>query len=115
MKKILLILFLVITTVVVGQSKDQDSTLKRKHSIENLRAYPNPLITQTKVSFLSNSSTSAIFKVKNLLGKTVYLKEFTAKKGENSIIFYKNNLESGMYIYSLQTKSEIVSKRLVIK
>jgi hypothetical protein len=115
MKKILLILFLSITTLILAQSKDQESTATRNKSIENLSAYPNPLITETKISFLSKSRTSAILKVKNLLGKTVYSKAFTIKKGENSITFYKNSLESGMYIYSLQTVSEIVSKRLVIK
>jgi len=115
MKKILLILFLCITTVTLAQSKEQEPTAKRKHSIENLHAYPNPLITETKISFNSNSNTSGILKVKNLLGKTVYSKAFTVKKGGNSITFYKNSLESGMYIYSLQTASEIVSKRLVIK
>ena len=115
MKKILLILFIFITTVTLAQSKNQESILIQKNAIENLGAYPNPLLTETKISFRSKENTSAILKIKNLLGKTVHSKAFTVKKGENSITFYKNSLESGMYIYSVQTASQIVSKRLVIK
>ena len=77
--------------------------------------FHNPFVSETKISFLSNSNTSAILNVKNLLGKIVYSKAFVVKKGENSVVFYKNSLESGMYIYSVQTTSEIASKRLVIK
>ena len=56
-----------------------------------------------------------ILTVKNLLGKTVYKQEFLSKKGNKTFTFYKNNLESGMYIYSIQSDSGIISKRLVIK
>jgi len=53
--------------------------------------------------------------VKNLLGTTVYEETINAKTGYNSIQFYRNNLTKGMYIYTLQTESEIVSKRLIIQ
>lgn len=115
MKKILLILFLSISTNLLAQKSDQETPAKQNRSIENVRAYPNPLISETKISFRSSLNTITILKIKNLLGKTVYAKEFMAKKGNNSILFSKNNLDSGMYIYAIQNKSEIISKRLVIK
>lgn len=117
MKKLLFVLTLSIASIIVARSQSQDpiSTIKQDKSIKNLRAYPNPFVTETQISFISNKSRPAILKVKNLLGKTVYKKEFITRKGKNDFTFYKDNLESGMYIYSLQTESEIISKRLVIK
>ena len=56
-----------------------------------------------------------MFTVKNLLGTTVYEEQIDANLGNNTIAFNRNSLTKGMYIYSLQTDVEIVSKRLIIK
>ena len=106
MKKILLFtLFLLISTVAFSQEK----------SIEKLAAFPNPFSNATKITFNSISSTQVIFTVKNVLGKTVFTQKIKRVKGENSIPFSKGNLSTGIYIYTLQNKSQITSKRLVIQ
>ena len=58
---------------------------------------------------------TVFFSVKNVLGKTVYRKKITMKSGKNTIPFYKNDLPTGMYIYSIQNKKKTISKRFVIK
>ncbi|WP_083265092.1 T9SS type A sorting domain-containing protein [Urechidicola croceus] len=117
MKKILLILLLLTSSFVFAQQnqKEEIAINSEVNSINNLTAFPNPFIADTRISFSTNKSQSAILTIKNLLGKTIYKAEIKTKVGYNAIQFYKNNFESGMYIYSIQTGSEIVSKRLVIK
>jgi hypothetical protein len=104
-KKILFILFLSITSLGFSQEK----------TIDGLSAAPNPFTNSTKISFTSTSSTNILFTVKNVLGKTVFKKNFLIKSGKNTIPFYKNNLSKGMYIYSIQNKEKTTSKRLVIR
>jgi hypothetical protein len=104
-KKILFILFLLIATIGFSQEK----------SITKLSAAPNPFTTLTKISFNSIEKGTIIFNVKNVLGKTVHKKQLSILKGKNSISFFKQDLLPGIYIYSIQNKKSIVSKRLVIK
>ena len=104
-KKILFILFLSISSLGFSQEK----------SIDDLSAAPNPFTNSTKISFTSNTNSTVSFTVKNVLGKTVFKKNIQIKLGKNSIPFYKNDLAVGMYIYSIQDKKKIISKRFVIR
>jgi len=104
-KNILFILFLSIATLGFSQEK----------SIDGLSAAPNPFTNSTKISFTATNSSAVFFSVKNVLGKTVYRKKITMKSGKNTIPFYKNDLPTGMYIYSIQNKKKTISKRFVIK
>ena len=104
-KKLLFILFLFNITYSFSQEK----------SITQLSAAPNPFITSTKIHFNANQAGIIIFNVKNILGKTVHKKQLFVQKGENTISFFKQQLLPGIYIYSIQNKKSIVSKRLVIQ
>ena len=119
MKKLLLILFLMTFTFSFGQQNLNADTATPKNepieSISSLGVYPNPLTVKSKINFTSSTSQSVVFSVKNILGKVVYSEKLEAKTGLNSILFNRNNSPQGMYIYSIQTDNEIVSKRLIIK
>ena len=104
-KKILFILFLSLSTVGFSQER----------AIEKLSAAPNPFTNSTKITFNSKNIGNVIFTVKNVLGKTVYKKQLKISKGKNTVPFFKNDLLPGIYIYSIQNKKSILSKRLVIK
>jgi hypothetical protein len=88
---------------------------KQIETIESVSAYPNPFSNVTKINFKSVKDQTIEFTVKNLVGKAVYSEKINAKEGYNSIPFNRNDLPQGMYIYSLQTETELVSKRLVIR
>ena len=105
MKKLLLILFLSISSFGFSQEK----------SIDKLSAAPNPFTNSTKITYKSIDSSPIIFTVKNVLGKTIYKKNIKTKTGHNSFLFTKGNLSTGIYIYSIQNKLKIISKRFVIK
>ncbi|MFK8061175.1 MAG: T9SS type A sorting domain-containing protein [Polaribacter sp.] len=104
-KKILFILFLSIASLGFSQEK----------SIDGLSAAPNPFTNSTKISFTSTTNATLFFTVKNVLGKTVYKKNIKTKSGKNTITFYKNDLPTGMYIYSIRGIEKVISKRFVIR
>lgn len=103
--KILFTLLLFVTVIAFSQEK----------SIDKLSAVPNPFSNSTKITFNSADNSNIIFTVKNVLGKTVYTQKVKTVKGKNSVPFYKGNLSTGIYIYTLQDKKQITSKRFVIR
>jgi len=119
MKKLLLITFLLIFTFSYAQEKDTRDVIKKNEpttiTLTSVSASPNPLTIRTRISFRSTKNQLVEFTVKNLVGKTVYKIRINTKTGVNSLLFNRNDLNNGMYIYSLQSDSEVVSKRLVIR
>jgi len=117
MKKLLLIILLGCTGFSFAQQKYRTITSKNQviKTISNITAYPNPFSVKTQISFRSSSDQTINLAVKNLLGKTIYNQTTKVKKGFNSLKFNRNNLAKGMYIYSLQTNHEVISKRLIIR
>jgi hypothetical protein len=87
----------------------------QEESINKLATAPNPFTNSTKITFNAINDSTVILKVKNVLGKTVFNKTYKTEKGKNTITFYKNELSTGIYIYSIQDANKIISKRFVIQ
>lgn len=104
-KTLLIIVFIAFSTLGFSQEK----------SLEELSAAPNPFKMETNISFTAKNKEKVVFLVKNILGKTVHKEEITTKIGKNKIPFSKGNLQTGIYIYSIQTKEDLISKRFVIQ
>ncbi len=103
-KKLLLFIFLCVTLAGFSQK-----------TLQQLTTAPNPLYSSTTISFNSTTAQPVFLIIKNVLGKTVYKKIHTAIIGKNTILFNRNNLQAGMYIYAIRSRKEVVSKRFVIK
>ena len=104
-KKLLFILLLSVSFVGFSQEK----------ILKSLSTAPNPFTNTTQIVFSSSFDSSIQLTVINILGTTVFKKNYKTKAGKNIIPFYKNNLAPGMYIYSIQYSNQIISKRFVIK
>lgn len=84
-------------------------------SIDKVTTAPNPFSTKTNIYFSLSSNKNITFTVKNILGKIVFHKLIKGEIGNNSISFFKNNLSSGVYIYTLKDSKQSISKRFVIQ
>lgn len=119
MKKLLLLTFLLLFTFGFAQQNNRGGLFINKSeplaTLTSISASPNPLSIQTRITFKSSKDQTIHFTVKSLLGKTVYQEVVNSRKGPNTIRFERNNILKGMYIYTLQSETEIISKRLVIK
>ncbi len=103
-KKLLFIALLLISAVSFSQK-----------TMKNLSAAPNPFVSSTTISFESSTQQKTLITIQNVLGKIVFSKQITVNKGKNSIPFHRNNLHSGIYIYTIRNNKETVSKRFVIR
>lgn len=119
MKKLLLISFLLFFTFSFAQQNENTSSASNiavpPTTISLMSAYPNPFSVKTNVNFHSTLEQKVEFTVKNLLGKTVYREIINTKIGYNTILFNRSDIIKGMYIYSLQTDSELISKMMIIR
>lgn len=110
MKKIILLLFLGFSLTVFSQREDRSVI-----SINQVNAYPNPFKDKTTIYFTADSNQEVTLRIQNILGKIVYLKKIQAISGKNAIDFYRDKLSEGIYLYTIATKNNKISKRLVIK
>jgi hypothetical protein len=104
-RKLLSVVLLLVSFIAFSQEK----------TVEMLSVAPNPFTNTTKITFTSSLDAAIVLTVRNVLGKTVFKKTYQTKIGNNSIPFYKNDLATGMYIYSIQHRKNTISKRFVIK
>ena len=116
-KKLLLFIFLItLSSAVFAQQPERNTIVKDSTKVlKNIVASPNPFSVTTKIKFRTDAIFEVEFSVKDLIGNTVYLKKYTTKIGVNTISFYRDKLDAGIYIYSIKTNTEIISKRIVLK
>ncbi len=116
-KKLLLFIFLItLSTTAFAQQRQERNTIERDSMVlKNIVASPNPFSVTTKIKFEAEASFEVVFSVKDLIGNTVFSKKYNTKVGLNTIPFYRDKLDAGIYIYSIKTNSEIISKRIVLK
>ena len=78
--------------------------------------YPNPVVNNTKIQFVSGFEEKILFSVYNFLGEQIESRLISSSKGVNTIYLETSSYDDGIYLYSisngkdLQTKSMIVSK-----
>jgi len=75
---------------------------------------PNPFKGKSVINFVTNQSGSTDFIVRNLLGEIVFNEKIRATRGNNSYVFNSDELNSGIYMYSLDINGSKVTKRMVI-
>jgi len=76
--------------------------------------FPNPFSESTTILYSVKGNTTVHFSVMNLLGKTVYTNQYSAKEGQNSIEYNAQQLSKGIYFYSLELDGKKITKRMVV-
>jgi hypothetical protein len=77
--------------------------------------YPNPFNPATQISFGLPQRSNVVLKVFNTLGQVVTeLVNESLEAGKHSYNFDASKLSSGIYIYSLQTNSRLITKKMTL-
>ena len=74
---------------------------------------PNPFSEFTNIQFNSPNSDNVIFEVVDMFGRIVYTQSISTKIGLNTYQF-NHDLSSGIYMYSINNRKEIISKRMLV-
>ena len=75
---------------------------------------PNPVENQAIIQFISGKPDNIMFRIYNLLGKQVYLREIRATKGTNLIDINTTAFPKGIYMYSINNGEKVISKRMLV-
>jgi hypothetical protein len=74
---------------------------------------PNPFKTFTKVPFTLQRAEIVQFRVLDLLGQEVFSQAIDAENGYNEFNYTPQGLESGIYLYAIESSIGTITKRMV--
>ena len=74
---------------------------------------PNPFKKTTVIPFTLARTENVKIKVMDLLGQVVDVRTIEGKRGDNSYSYEPSGLESGIYLYALQTSAGVITKRMI--
>ena len=118
-KKLLSIIFLLtFSTALLAQdddAKDLEILENALIGIHEVVASPNPFSVATRIRYEADEAFEIDFLVKDLLETRSMLKSGRQKKGTTPSHSLEMNLSLVFILYSLKTKTKVVSKRIVIK
>lgn len=81
--------------------------------IESGYFYPNPFISNTKISFSASETQQAVFEVVDAMGRRKQVSEIAVRKGWNEFVFDGATLSEGVYIFKLQLKEKQVKAKII--
>ncbi|MFH0894203.1 MAG: T9SS type A sorting domain-containing protein [Bacteroidota bacterium] len=84
------------------------------YSFEVMQNSPNPFISTTEISYTVPHAQDVDFKITSILGQVQHQEVLKAKNGKNTFVFNAKKLQSGVYFYTLTSKGQKVTHRMVV-
>jgi hypothetical protein len=100
------------TLIVDGTTAVNETTAANFDVEQNV---PNPANNYTQVSFSVPTAEDASITITNLIGEVIWKKAVKSKKGENTVGIDTSAIPNGIYLYSVQTDSKKITKRMVVQ
>ena len=77
--------------------------------------YPNPFNPSTKISYTLSEKSNVTLKVFDMLGREVAsLINGSQEAGQHNVSFDASKLASGVYVYTLKSNSNVMSKKMML-
>ena len=92
-----------------------EAVVEAPNKLELSQNYPNPFNPTTSISFSLNEATNVSLSIFNVIGeKVVELINQKMEAGFHTAEFDASDLNSGIYIYRLQTEKNTLTKKMTI-
>ncbi|OFY04206.1 MAG: hypothetical protein A2W93_05775 [Bacteroidetes bacterium GWF2_43_63] len=79
-----------------------------------LNIHPNPASTQTEISFTLPAPGKCVLTLHNTLGELIQTTTIDGQSGENSVNVDLSRLGQGIYVYTLEYKDVVLTRRLSV-
>lgn len=97
-------------TVITGFQEEEVVT----QEMELFQNVPNPVTTNTEIGFFLPEDTKATVTLINKLGQEYLIADGEYTGGYHSVNLERENLQAGMYFYSLKTPAKTLTKQLTL-
>ena len=104
-----------IIPLLLSACEGEQISLCLESSLCDIQFYPNPFESEANISFMSNSKEVAKLSVTSLSGQILYEDQVELIQGDNLINRSFKELNSGIYILSIEVDEEIQHQRIVKK
>jgi hypothetical protein len=85
-------------------------------SFELSQNYPNPFTGESRLSLMLNKSSVVSLEVNDLLGRMVYqIPSAKMNSGVNTLTISANNLNPGVYTYSVIVNGERITRKMMVE
>ena len=84
-------------------------------SFELKTIYPNPVVDNSRIQFISGKNQNVTFNVMNVLGKTLVNTSIMANRGVNELFVSASDFPNGIYLYSITAAGKTSTKRMIIR
>lgn len=84
-------------------------------SLELKTIYPNPVVDNSRIQFISGKNQNVTFTVMNVLGKTLVNNSIIANRGVNELFITASDFPNGIYLYSITADGKTSTKRMIIR
>ena len=91
-----------------------DSYHLNSNTLKLDQAIPNPANDECKIQFVTGKNMDIEFRLTNLLGEIVELRQINASRGVNDILLNTSEYTNGVYLYSITNGNNHLTKRLII-
>lgn len=96
-------------------SSEPEVVPERPGKVELNQNYPNPFNPQTVISFTVPEAVNVEIAVHDMLGRKIRtLVSDRVQAGRHEVTFDASDLSSGVYIYTLRTGNQLLSRRLTV-
>ncbi len=89
--------------------------LNHLSGVEVSQNQPNPFTGITTIEIKTQKASQINVEVTNLMGQTVYTFNAGTNNGTQKIILSAENLEAGVYFYTVRVGEESVTKKMIIE
>ncbi len=82
----------------------------------NFSVYPNPFVSDIKMTITSTKETSAAVRIVNIMGQIISNRSVTLQQGSNVVVLSSlNSLQTGVYVVQLITEERTFSQKILKK
>ena len=106
-------------TELSSQPDDSTTVIKPEQDISSLKAYPNPVSSDSKVfvEFKTQKMHWTRMQIYNMQGRKIKtLLQAYLEPGKHDVSFSTRNLEKGVYLFVVETdKQNILTKKIIVR
>ena len=88
-----------------------DSYHLNSNTLKLDQAIPNPSNNECKIQFVTGKNMDIEFRLTNLLGEIVEVRQINASRGVNDILLNTSEFTNGVYLYSIKNGDNHLTKR----